>query len=94
MTSLLNVIKIYQLVQKLLGGDTQTEDRQTGDLISLNLLFKESRLKIKTIVFSGCCAKLHDVKIRRLRTFSRYALYRIPETVGMPNVIFVTYGRI
>jgi hypothetical protein len=28
MTSLLNFIKIYQLVQKLLGGDTQT-DRQT-----------------------------------------------------------------
>jgi hypothetical protein len=28
MTSLLNLIKIYQLVQKLLGGDTQT-DRQT-----------------------------------------------------------------
>jgi hypothetical protein len=43
MTSLLNFIKIYQLVQKLLGGDTQT-DRQTGDLISLTFLFKESRL--------------------------------------------------
>jgi hypothetical protein len=44
MTSLLNFIKIYQLVQKLLGGDTQT-DRQTGDIISLTFLFKESRLK-------------------------------------------------
>jgi hypothetical protein len=42
MTSLLNFIKIYQLVQKLLGG-TQT-DRQTGGLISLTFLFKESRL--------------------------------------------------
>jgi hypothetical protein len=42
MTSLLNFIKIYRLVQTLLGGgDT---DRQTGDLISLTFLFKESRL--------------------------------------------------
>jgi hypothetical protein len=49
MTSLLNFIKVYQLVQKLLGGDTQTEDgrtdRQTGDLINLTFLFKESRPK-------------------------------------------------
>jgi hypothetical protein len=47
MTSLLNFIKIYQLVQKLLGEhiDRQT-DGQTGDLISLTFLFKESRLKI------------------------------------------------
>jgi hypothetical protein len=50
MTSLLNFIKIYQLVQQSLGG-TQTDrrtdrhtDRQTGDLISLTFLFKESRL--------------------------------------------------
>jgi hypothetical protein len=43
-TSLLNVIKIYQLVQKLLGGDTHTH-RQTGDLTSLTFLFEESRLK-------------------------------------------------
>jgi hypothetical protein len=42
MTSSLNFIKIYQLVQKLLGGHT---DRQTGDLISLTFRFKESRLK-------------------------------------------------
>jgi hypothetical protein len=41
MTSLLNFIKIYQLVQKLLGGT----DRQTGDLTSLTFVFKESRLK-------------------------------------------------
>jgi hypothetical protein len=49
MTSLPNFIKIYQLVQKLLGGgdtDGQT-DRQDGDLISLTFLFKESRLKMK-----------------------------------------------
>jgi hypothetical protein len=41
MTSLLNIIKIYELVQTLLGGHT---DRQTGDLISLTFLFEESRL--------------------------------------------------
>jgi hypothetical protein len=40
--SLLNFIKIYQLVQKLLGGGHT--DRQTDcDLISLTFLFKESR---------------------------------------------------
>jgi hypothetical protein len=41
MTFLLNFIKIYQLVQKLSGG----KHRQTGDLISLTLLFKESEVK-------------------------------------------------
>jgi hypothetical protein len=53
MTSLPNFIKIYQLVQKLLGGthrqtDRQTDrqtNRQTGDLISLTFLVKESMLK-------------------------------------------------
>jgi hypothetical protein len=43
----LNLIKMYPLVQKLLGWghrDRQT-DRQTGDLIRLTFLFKESRLK-------------------------------------------------
>jgi hypothetical protein len=41
MASLLNFMKIYRLVQKLLG------DRQTGDLISPILIFlNESRLKI------------------------------------------------
>jgi hypothetical protein len=46
MTSLLNFINIYILIQKLLGGgDTHTQaDRQTGDLISLTFLFKESSL--------------------------------------------------
>jgi hypothetical protein len=43
MTSMLNLIKIYQLVQKLLGGGHT--DRQDGDLISLTFLFKESWLK-------------------------------------------------
>jgi hypothetical protein len=46
MTFLLDFIKIYQLVR----GDTQT-DRQTGDLINLTFLLKESRLKTP-------CAKL------------------------------------
>jgi hypothetical protein len=44
MTYQMNFIKIYQLVQKLFGGDTQT-DIQTGDLMSLTFLFKNSRLK-------------------------------------------------
>jgi hypothetical protein len=42
-TSLPNIMKIYQAVQKLLMGDTQT-GRQPGGLISL-LSFLESRLK-------------------------------------------------
>jgi hypothetical protein len=46
MTFLLNFIKIYQLVQKLLGGT----DRQDGDLISLTFLLKESRLIMDTPV--------------------------------------------
>jgi hypothetical protein len=46
MTSLLNFIKIYHLVEKLIGGDRQAH-RQDGDLISLHFSFKkESRLKI------------------------------------------------
>jgi hypothetical protein len=49
MTSPLNFIKIYQLVQKLLGGTHRRTDRQTGDLINLTFLFKESRLKGKVL---------------------------------------------
>jgi hypothetical protein len=48
MTSLLNFIKIYQLVQKLLRETDRHTNRQTSDLISLTFLFKESRL-IKTM---------------------------------------------
>jgi hypothetical protein len=44
MTSLLNFIIIYQLVQKLLGGT----HRQTDDLINITFLFKESRLKSRS----------------------------------------------
>jgi hypothetical protein len=44
-TSLPNIMKIYQAVQNLLLGDTHTHRHtQTGDLISL-LSFLESRLK-------------------------------------------------
>jgi hypothetical protein len=53
MTSLLNFINIYHLVQKLLEEDTQTDgrtDRQTGDLISLTFLFEESRLRNEVYV--------------------------------------------
>jgi hypothetical protein len=38
MTSLLNFISIYQLVQKLMGGQTH---RQDGDLISLHFSFRK-----------------------------------------------------
>jgi hypothetical protein len=68
MASLLNVIKIYQLVQKLLGGtqrqtDGQT-DRQDGDLISLTFLFKESEAKKKVKT------KLNQIHINKLNTLS------------------------
>jgi hypothetical protein len=46
MTSLLNFIKSTNCFKSYYGGHT---DRQTGDLISLTFLFKESRVK-KTIV--------------------------------------------
>jgi hypothetical protein len=36
-TFIINFMKIYQAVQKSLVGDTQTNRRQTGDLISLFL---------------------------------------------------------
>jgi hypothetical protein len=42
-------MKIHQAVQKLLMGDTQTE--QTGDLIRL-LSFLESRLKNYVVEYS------------------------------------------
>jgi hypothetical protein len=37
-TSIPNFMKIYQAVQKILVGDTQT-DKQTGDMISLLSFF-------------------------------------------------------
>jgi hypothetical protein len=60
MTSLLNFIKIYQLVKKLLGGDTKRQtDGQTGALINLTFLFKESRLKAgEEQLFSTCVSIL------------------------------------
>jgi hypothetical protein len=48
MTSVLNLIKIYQLVQTLLEGD-----RQIGDLISLTFLFKEGRQKTSAVQTSA-----------------------------------------
>jgi hypothetical protein len=52
MTFLLNFIKNIPIGSKVIRGDTQVDrrtdghtDRQTGDLISLTFLFKESRLK-------------------------------------------------
>jgi hypothetical protein len=50
MTSLLNFIKIYQIIHKLTVGKTHTHTythRRDGDLISLYFSFgKESRLKV------------------------------------------------
>jgi hypothetical protein len=47
MTSLLSFMKIYQFVSNLLVGDT---DGQTSDLISLPLIFTESRVKMENIL--------------------------------------------
>jgi hypothetical protein len=52
MTSLLNFIKIYQLVQSYWGEGGQTDrhiDRQAGGLISLTFLFKEGRPKMISV---------------------------------------------
>jgi hypothetical protein len=46
MTYLLNFMKKFQLVQKIEGGDIET-DRQTGHLISTLSFLKESRLKME-----------------------------------------------
>jgi hypothetical protein len=71
MTSLLNFIKIYQLVQKLLGGKHRQTDRQTGDLISLTLLFKESRLKSAASSGIGYCYSTSRLIKRRSRLTQR-----------------------
>jgi hypothetical protein len=59
MISVLNFIKIYELVQKLLVGGLSDRgtDRQTGDLVSLTFLFKESRLKRNLIILRKALAK-------------------------------------
>jgi hypothetical protein len=67
MTSLLNFIKIYQLVQKLFGGTHRQTDRQTGELISLNFLFEESRLKT-TGVKSILCVQTERKSLRVLKS--------------------------
>jgi hypothetical protein len=48
-TSNQNFIKIYQAVQKLLGGIDRQTDRDTGDLINL-LSFWESRVKMRNVI--------------------------------------------
>jgi hypothetical protein len=40
-------MKIYQAVQKLLVGYTQTHTRETGDLISLLSFFESRLIKLK-----------------------------------------------
>jgi hypothetical protein len=70
MTSLLNFTKIYQLVQKLLGGTHRQTDRQTGDLISLSFLFEESRLKMdlgggRRGIFVGCYRNIRFKVLRK-----------------------------
>jgi hypothetical protein len=73
MTSLLNFIKIYQLVQKLLGRDTRT-DGQTGDLISLTFFFKGSTLMTgfeskKVSTGFAMCHRLFMVRLTGLLSF-------------------------
>jgi hypothetical protein len=70
MTSLLNFIKNIPIGSKVIRGTHRQTDRQTGDLISLTFLFKESTLKNGTIVLNYICfhgrqliyyALFHDV---------------------------------
>jgi hypothetical protein len=49
MTSLPNFMKIYNLVQMLLAGDTQAE-REHGDLISFVFLWKGNRIQMADTV--------------------------------------------
>jgi hypothetical protein len=86
MTSLLNFIKIYQLVRKLLRGTHRRTDRQTGDLISLTFLFKESRLRTgpNTVSYEHICChgKINSSKV-----------CYIPDTVaGNNNQILISAG--
>jgi hypothetical protein len=54
-------MKLYNAVQKLSVGDTQT-DRQTGDLISL-LSFFESTLKVLTRIHESALGlKFNDAR--------------------------------
>jgi hypothetical protein len=51
MTFLLNFVRIYQFIQKLMVGELHRED---GDLISVHFYFsKESRLKINVLFTEG-----------------------------------------
>jgi hypothetical protein len=50
MMPVLNLVKIYQVVQKLVGTQGHAggqAGRQTGDLIGLTFIFKQSMLKRK-----------------------------------------------
>jgi hypothetical protein len=56
MASPLNIMKIYQLVQKLLVDDTPTAKlvhRPHDDLIRLNFLFKENGIKSAFVETEG-----------------------------------------
>jgi hypothetical protein len=65
-------MKIYQVVQTLLVGDTQT-DRQTGVLISL-LSFLESRLITKSLIYVT-----FRYECRRKQLWSNLMYYYSPE---------------
>jgi hypothetical protein len=76
MTSLLNFIKVYQLVKKLLGGTRRRTDRQTSDLTSLTFLFKESRLKTSDIGHL-CRQHAHFVHVNKQREECPQFLFRV-----------------
>jgi hypothetical protein len=57
-TSITNILKIYQAVQKILVGDIERHT-QTGDLISL-LSFLESRIKIDFFSTIQICVRLWE----------------------------------
>jgi hypothetical protein len=81
MTSLLNFIKIYQLVQKLLEGTHRQTDRQTSDLISLTSLFKEISLKIgkRCFIVRSLC-DVHEINSCRA---DHVCLFIRPSSVRM-----------
>jgi hypothetical protein len=70
----LNFIKIYQLVQKLLGGTHRRTGRQTGDLISFTFLQKESKLKQFLFHVMQNCDRPRNIRIDELTALRTWEL--------------------